>query len=76
MSKQRCEGWRRNGGAFAFGPVKWCQCKEEAIVLITFEQGKEKKTTLPACKVCWEDCISAKNIKILDVRPITNETNT
>ncbi len=70
MCRIRCEGWRRHGGAFSFGPVKWAQCKEDAVVLLTIKQGKEKKTTLPACKLCWNKSINHKGIKIIEVKPI------
>lgn len=65
--KTRCEGWRRYGGAFSLGPVKWEQCKEDAIVMLTVVQdGKTEK--LPACKTCWKECIE-KNIRIEKVEP-------
>lgn len=68
MKTKRCEGWRRYGGAFTFGPVKWEQCKNEGIVFIKFkDDGKIK--TLPACKECWNECLS-NGIEIIEVRPI------
>jgi hypothetical protein len=64
----RCEGWRRNGGVFTFGPVKWSQCKNDATVMIDLEQDGEQQT-LPGCLECWQEAID-KGIKILSVRPI------
>ena len=64
----RCEGWRRYGGAFTFGPVEWKQCAKDGIVLIRFMDGKEERT-LPACFECWQECIDNK-VKILEVSPI------
>ena len=46
----QCEGWRRTGGAFTFGPVTWDQCENDAIANIKFTQGKESIKTLPGCK--------------------------
>lgn len=66
----RCEGWRRYGGIFTFGPVTCKQCSNEATVMLTVSQDTKKKT-LPACAVCWQECI-AKKIKIYKMRPITN----
>lgn len=64
----QCEGWRRTGGAFTFGPVKWEQCKNNAIVMITVTQDG-KTETLPACVECWNECINTK-IKISEVKPL------
>jgi hypothetical protein len=64
----RCEGWRRTGGAFTFGPVKWEQCTEDAIVNLVVTQ-KDKQETLPACKTCWQECIDNK-IEINEAKPI------
>lgn len=64
----RCEGYRRYGGAFTFGPVRWEQCHREGIVMIKFViDGQEK--TLPACMECWKECIEGK-LKILEVIPM------
>lgn len=64
----RCEGWRRNGGIFTFGPVTWEQCKENGVVMLTVNQdGKTQK--LPACKDCWKEVIE-KKIEIVHVEPI------
>ena len=53
----KCEGYRRYGGAFTLGPVRWEQCKSKATVKLTFlEDGKYK--TLPACNECWKECIA------------------
>lgn len=65
----RCEGWRRHGGAFTFGPVRWEQCRNDAVVLLTVEQGGEVLKDSPACAVCWEEGRS-RGIKQLDAKPI------
>lgn len=65
---KRCEGWRRYGGAFTLGPVTWEQCKENGIVMLTFERDG-KQQTLPACKVCWQEYIDTK-LKIISAIPI------
>jgi protein-arginine kinase activator protein McsA len=64
----QCEGYRRYGGAFTLGIVKWEQCKEEATVLITFIEKDETKT-LPGCQTCWKECIENK-YSIVKVEPI------
>lgn len=67
----KCEGYRRYGGAFTLGPVKWEQCTNEATVNITFVQdGKEH--TLPGCLECWQECIENK-LDIKSVNPIIEE---
>lgn len=65
----RCEGWSRTGGAFTLGPVKWEQCKSDAIVNLKFKQGNEPVKTLPACKACWEECFK-NGIEIITSTPI------
>jgi len=73
MGKQkkipRCEGWRRHGGAFTFGPVKWVQCPESATVMLTVKQAGEKQK-LPACPKCWQEARNTKGIVVLDAEPI------
>ena len=66
----RCEGWRRYGGAFTFGPVKWEQCKNEAVVVLKVKQ--EKTEDLPSCIDCWNEAIERK-IKIISSNPIKAE---
>lgn len=70
----RCEGWRRNGGAFTLGPVTWSQCENEAIVELTVEQ-EGKAETLPGCAVCWQEAIDS-GIKIIKVVPIMGAEET
>lgn len=65
---RRCQGWRRYGGAFSFGPIKWVQCKERATVMLCFERDG-KTETLPACPKCWQECIDT-GLKILSAKPI------
>jgi len=69
----QCEGWRRYGGAFTLGPVRWEQCKSDATVMLKLEQdGKEQ--TLPACHVCWDEAID-KGIRIIEAKPIQQQTD-
>lgn len=63
----RCEGWRRYGGAFSFGPPVWRQCENEAIVVLTVEQ--EKIEELPACLECWNEA-RERDIKIWRAEPL------
>lgn len=73
MKKKRniqCEGWRRYGGAFTFGPVKWEQCRENATVMVTIKQGAEDVKTLPACDHCLRECQTTTGIKVKKVEAI------
>jgi len=63
----RCEGWRRNGGAFTLGPVEWKQCENEAIVILEVVQDG-KVESLPGCAICWQECIDS-GIQINSSRP-------
>ena len=72
--KNRCEGWRRHGGAFTFGPVTWEQCEEEGEVMLTVKQDDET-TTLPACKTCWQECIDNEKIEVVSAVPIVEKEN-
>jgi hypothetical protein len=59
--KKQCEGWRRYGGVFTFGPVRWEQCKNDSIVMLTVRQEEEnthkmKTEELPSCQTCWDEC--------------------
>lgn len=54
--KPRCEGYRRYGGAFTLGPVRWEQCNEEGIVVLHIA-GCEPT---PACSKCWKEAIENK----------------
>ena len=58
----RCEGWRRYGGAFTLGPVKWVQCEEDAIAVLKVQQGEVQK--IPSCVKCWNEA-KENSIKIL-----------
>ena len=64
----RCEGYRRYGGAFTLGPVRWQQCRKQAIVRITVVQ-EEGEGTFPACMTCWNEA-KARNVEIKNVEPI------
>lgn len=57
----RCEGWERHGEAFTFGPVKWIQYEQEAVVMLTVIQDGETET-LPSCMEHWKECIANKYI--------------
>lgn len=65
----RCEGWRRNGGAFTLGPIRWSQCKNEATVMIEVVQDG-KTECQPGCNTCWQECID-RGIQINSVVPIS-----
>ena len=69
MSKQ-CEGWRRTGGAFSFGPVRWDQCENEAVVTITVIQEGKQEEPMPACMTCWQECESTSDITVLRAEPL------
>lgn len=64
----QCEGYRRYGGAFTLGPVRWAQCKEKAIVMLEVLQDGEVLKQ-PSCKKCWEESIEY-GIKITNAEPI------
>lgn len=66
-NKIRCEGYRRYGGAFTLGPVRWVQCKNTAVVMLTVIQ--EEEAQFPACNICWKECID-KGIQIAKVTPL------
>jgi hypothetical protein len=64
----QCEGFRRHGGAFSFGPVTWVQCTNEATAVIEVKQdGKTNK--FPACDVCQQEC-GERGIKVVSVTPV------
>lgn len=65
----RCEGYRRNGGAFTYGPVKWVQCPKNAVVNLTVTQGKETKT-FPSCQECWKEATECRQIAVVKAEPI------
>jgi hypothetical protein len=64
----QCEGWRRFGGAFTLGPVKWVQCENEAVVILEVVQD-DKKTEQPVCIYCWDEGMS-HGIQINSAVPI------
>lgn len=66
-AKTRCEGWRRYGGAFTLGPVRWEQCKNDATVTLTVEQ--ETTERMPACMECWREA-QERGIKIHASEPL------
>ena len=73
QQKPRCEGWRRYGGAFTFGPVRWEQCKNLAVVTLTVVQDGITQD-MPACMVCWQEALS-NGIKVEAAVPIAAERN-
>ncbi len=69
----RCDGWRRRGGAFTFGPVKWEQCENDAVVILKIRQQGEVKES-PCCMECWNESIeNADKIEIIEAKPIREE---
>ncbi|MBA7646722.1 hypothetical protein ES703_54488 [subsurface metagenome] len=65
----RCEGWTLPGSFMTLGPRTWCQCENEAVVMLEVEQEKIEKQ--PACMDCWKKGIK-RGIKILSVEPLTD----
>lgn len=70
--KTQCEGWRRKGGAFSFGPVTWSQCENEATVTLEVVQDG-KSIAFPACFTCWSEAI-AKEFEIASAEPQEQRT--
>ena len=66
----RCEGWRRRGGVFTLGPVKWSQCENDAIVALRVKQETEQE--LPSCMKCWREAVE-RGIDILKSHPLAAE---
>ncbi len=77
----RCEGYYKYGSFMTFGPRRWEQCENEAIVMIRFidqqnnnnYEGEGQERTLPACAKCWQQCIT-DHMEILEVTPILPDT--
>lgn len=65
----RCEGWRRYGGAFSFGPVTWRQCENEAVVLLTVMQDGKRQDAVPACETCLQECLD-RHMTVLGIETI------
>jgi hypothetical protein len=68
--KLKCKGFRRYGGVFSLGPVKWEQCKATPTVMIKVKNVKE---TQPACNHCWQELIDSDEQEIESVEPIVEE---
>ena len=66
----RCEGYRRHGGAFTLGPVRWEQCKNEATVNLDIKQDGDRGV-MPACHECWLEAVE-KSVIIYYATPIQN----
>ena len=73
MNKLQCEGWRRTGGAFTFGPVQWDQCKNTPVAIIVIKQGGKQEKPMPACLTCWEECENTKGITVISAKPIKSD---
>lgn len=69
----QCQGWRRYGGAFTFGPVKWEQCKDMPTVMLKVKQGGKTEEML-ACPACWQESI-ANQLEIVGATPINLSTS-
>ena len=69
---EQCEGYRRTGGAFTLGPVKWKQCTENAIVTLTMEQ-EEVRQQFPSCMKCWQEAIDNVDIVVVSAEPIPEQ---
>lgn len=67
----KCDGWRRYGGAFSMGPPEWKQCTNEATVELTIVQD-DKKSEMAACNLCWEEARNTPSIIIESARPNEN----
>lgn len=66
LEPPRCEGYRRNGGAFTLGPVKWERCSNPAVVLLDVRNPDGSVVTAsPACQVCWDEAKSYKGMEII-----------
>lgn len=70
VTQHACEGYRRYGGAFTLGPVRWEPCTEPAVVKLRLTQDGKAKVCY-ACKVCWDECKSTPGITIFVAEPIT-----
>ncbi len=66
----RCEGWTRHGGAFTLGRPEWRQCENEGTVMLTASNKGEEPTTEPMCQGCWQKCIDADDITVIEAKPI------
>lgn len=66
----RCEIFRRYGGAFSLGPVRWEQCPNEATV-----QGVDPKfpdATVPVCSECVPETV--KSVPGVVFKPLEQPT--
>lgn len=69
--KLQCEGWRRYGGAFTFGPVTWKQCEEKATVMVEGKNAQETLyKTIPMCDTCLREAQTTIGVKVRKVEPI------
>lgn len=69
---EKCEGYRRYGGAFTMGPVQWVPCTETATVIIRVRQKNKDIDELPACLTCWGEAMENDGMEVLSARPISS----
>jgi hypothetical protein len=69
--KTQCEGWRRYGGVFTLGPVKWEQCKETATVTALITNPDEKPKGFAACDHCLIEALTTTGMKVAKIKPIS-----
>lgn len=68
---QRCEGYKRTGGAFTFGTPVWRRCESEATVMVTAEQDGTV-SSFPVCHSCWSEAVE-RGITIVEATPILED---
>lgn len=71
----RCEGYRRYGGAFSFGPPQWRQCTNHASVMIHVEQDGNNDS-YPSCFECIDEILTHGNqygIKLNSISELKKE---
>jgi hypothetical protein len=65
----QCDGWRRTGGAFTFGPPEWKRCERIANVRLTTKDEAGLIRDFPVCPDCWHEAIII-GVHILQAVPI------
>ena len=74
METIKCQGWRRRGGMFSFGPPVWARCENRATVNITVTQDG-KTEIMHACMRCWGEALENDAMVIRAVAPIRRPIN-
>jgi len=69
----KCQGWRREGGAFTLGPVVWRQCDGKPVVRMNVRQEGEETGDLPSCERCWRGADANPEVEIVSVKPLAEE---